>query len=167
MVEAGVNLRLVDVSTGLVIYSGEAQGEAETEDRRVMGLGKTADYDATLADKAITAAITKLVENVINKCMDNPWKAYILSVEDGSYIISGGATQGIQAGDVFAVIQKGKKVKNPQTGIMIELPGKPVGKIKIDQVLGSTPQDEVSLAEMTEGSIDTTALDKYYITELK
>lgn len=167
IVEAGVNLRLVDVSTGMVIYSEEAKGEAETENKKVMGLGKSADYDATLADKAISAAITKLVENVINKCMDKPWKAYILSIEDGVYFISGGESQGIKVGDVFAVIQKGKQVKNPQTGLMIELPGKVVGKIKIEQMLGDTPQDEVSMASLLEGTIDPEGLDKYYITELK
>ena len=159
IVEAGVNLRLVDVSTGMVIYSEEAKGEAETENKKVMGLGKSADYDATLADKAISAAITKLVENVINKCMDKPWKAYILSVEDGVYFVSGGASQGI------TVMEKGKKVKNPQTGLMIELPGKVVGKIKIDQTLGDTPQDEVAMASLVEGTVDANSLDKYYVTE--
>ena len=165
IVEAGVNLRLVDVSTGMVIYSEEAKGEAETENKKVMGLGKSADYDATLADKAISAAITKLVENVINKCMDKPWKAYILSVEDGVYFVSGGASQGIKAGDTFTVMEKGKKVKNPQTGLMIELPGKVVGKIKIDQTLGDTPQDEVAMASLVEGTVDANSLDKYYVTE--
>ena len=165
IVEAGVNLRLVDVSTGMVIYSEEAKGEAETENKKVMGLGKSADYDATLADKAISAAITKLVENVINKCMDKPWKAYILSVEDGVYFVSGGASQGIKAGDTFTVMEKGKKVKNPQTGLMIELPGKVVGKIKIDQTLGDTPQDEVVMASLVEGTVDANSLDKYYVTE--
>ena len=167
IVEAGVNLRLVDVSTGMVIYSEEAKGEAETENKKVMGLGKSADYDATLSDKAISAAITKLVENVINKCMDKPWKAYILSVEDGVYFVSGGASQGIETGDEFAVMQKGKQVKNPQTGLMIELPGKVVGKIRIEQTLGDTPQDEVAMASLVEGTIDANALDKYYVTELK
>ena len=165
IVEAGVNLRLVDVSTGMVIYSEEAKGEAETENKKVMGLGKSADYDATLADKAISAAITKLVENVINKCMDKPWKAYILSVEDGVYFVSGGASQGIKAGDTFTVMEKGKKVKNPQTGLMIELPAKVVGKIKIDQTLGDTPQDEVAMASLVEGTVDANSLDKYYVTE--
>ena len=179
IVEAGVNLRLVDVSTGMVIYSEEAKGEAETENKKVMGLGKSADYDATLSDKAISAAITKLVENVINKCMDKPWKAYILSVEDGVYFVSGGVRKDFsslkgqveklefETGDEFAVMQKGKQVKNPQTGLMIELPGKVVGKIRIEQTLGDTPQDEVAMASLVEGTIDANALDKYYVTELK
>lgn len=167
VVEAAVSVRLVDVHTGLVIYSEEAKGEAVTEDKRVMGLGKTADYDATLADKAISAAITKLVENIINKCMNNPWRAYLLSVEDGVYILSGGQSQGIAAGDLFSIVEKGKMVKNPQTGINIELPGKVVATIKVDQTMGNTPQDEISMATITDGSIDITALDKYYVTEKK
>ena len=64
-------------------------------------------------------------------------------------------------------MQKGKQVKNPQTGLMIELPGKVVGKIRIEQTLGDTPQDEVAMASLVEGTIDANALDKYYVTELK
>jgi len=167
IVEAAVSIRLVDVSTGVIIFSGEAKGEATAEDKRVMGFGKTADYDATLADKAISAAITKLVENIINKCLDNPWKAYLLTFDNGTYIISGGKSQGIEAGNTFSVIEKGKKVKNPQTGLNIELPGKVVATIKIDQTMGSTPQDEVSMATVADGAIDSANLEKYYITEKK
>ena len=167
MVEAGVSIRLVDVSTGMIIFSGEAKGEAESQDKRVMGLGTTADYDATLADKAITAAIGQLVENVVNKCMNNVWKAYILAVEDGNYIVSGGASQGIAAGNVFQVVERGRSVKNPQTGLTIELPGKPVAKITIVQTLGSTIQDEISLSTLTEGTIDADKLSNYYVTEVK
>ena len=166
VVEAGVNLRLVDVSTGLVIYSGEAKGEAETVDKRTLGLGTTADFDATLSDKAITAAISKLVEHIINKCMDKEWKAYLLSVEEGSYIISGGKSQGVEEGDVFAIMQKGRKVKNPQTGILVELPGKMVAKIRIDQLFGSTQEEEIAFGTLLEGTIDENKLENYYITEL-
>lgn len=167
IVEAAVSIRLVDVSTGIIIFSGEAKGEATAEDKRVMGFGKTADYDATLSDKAISAAITKLVENIINKCLDNPWKAYLLTVDNGVYIISGGKTQGIEAGNIFSIVQKGKKVKNPQTGINIELPGKIVATLKIDQTMGSTPLDEVSTATLIDGSIDPADLNNYYITDKK
>lgn len=167
IVEAAVTVRLVDVSTGLIIYSGEAKGEASVENKRVMGFGKTADFDATLSDKAISAAITKLVENIINKCMDSPWKAYLLSVEDDVYIMSGGETQGVEVGDEFSIVQKGKSVKNPQTGLLIELPGKVVATIKVIQTLGETPESEVSIVSLLEGSVDTAHLEKYYITQKK
>lgn len=93
-VEAAVSIRLVEVSSGLIIYSDEAKGFAETTTKKSLGVGGTAGFDATLSDKAISAALSQLVENIINKCMDKPWRSYFLSVEDGVYIISGGADQG-------------------------------------------------------------------------
>ncbi len=166
-VQAGVSIRLIDVSTGQIIYSEEAKGEAETMNKTVMGFGERTDYDATLSDKAISAAISKLVENIINNCMDRPWKSYFLSYDENGIIISGGKTQGLKIGDVYEVIEKGKSVKNPQTGMLIELPGKSVGKIKIDFTGGDNPQSEFSITSFTEGSIDQQNLNNYFIKEIK
>ena len=132
-----------------------------------MGLGERTDYDATLSDKAISVAISKLVENIINNCMNRPWKAYFLSYADRGIIISGGKSQGLKIGDLFEVIEKGKLVENPQTGIKIELPGKSVGKIKIDFVGGETQENEFSMVSFTDGGINKLNLSNYYINELK
>lgn len=75
-VEAAVAIRLVDASTGLIIYSDEGKGVAELTTKTTMGLGGQASFDATLSDKAISEAIGQLVENIINKCTDAPWKTY-------------------------------------------------------------------------------------------
>lgn len=166
-VQAGVSIRLIDVSTGQIIYSEEAKGEAETMNKTVMGFGERTDYDATLSDKAISAAISKLVENVINNCMDRPWKSYFLSYDDNGIIISGGKSQGLKTGDFYEVVEKGKSVKNPQTGMMIELPGKTVGKIKIDFTGGENPQAEFSMVSFTEGGIDKHNLSNYFIKEIQ
>lgn len=166
-VQAGVSIRLIDVSTGQIIYSEEAKGEAETLNKTVMGFGERTDYDATLSDKAISAAISKLVENIINNCMDRPWKSYFLSYDENGIIISGGKSQGLKVGDVYDVFQKGKSVKNPQTGMLIELPGKLVGKIKIDFTGGENPQSEFSMSSFTEGSIEKQNLSNYFIKEIK
>lgn len=164
-VEAAVSIRLVDVSTGQIIYSEEAKGEAETTNKTVMGLGERTDYDATLSDKAISAAISKLVENVINNCMNRPWKAYFLTYDDNGILISGGKSQGLKIGDTFDVIEKGKLIDNPQTGMKMELPGKTVGKIKIDFVGGDTPENEFSMVSFVDGNIDKQNLSNYFIKE--
>jgi curli biogenesis system outer membrane secretion channel CsgG len=166
-VEAGVSIRLVDVSSGQIIYSEEAKGEAETTNKTVMGLGERTDYDATLSDKAISVAISKLVENIINNCMNRPWKAYFLTYDDNGIIISGGKSQGLKIGDTFEVVEKGKVIENPQTGMKMELPGKTIGKVKIDFVGGETPESEFSMVSFTEGSIDKQNLSNYYIKEIK
>lgn len=166
-VQAGVSIRLVDVSTGQIIYSEEAKGEAETANKTVMGFGERTDYDATLSDKAISAAISQLVENIINNCMDRPWKSYILSNDENGIIISGGKSQGLKVGDVYDVVQKGKSVKNPQTGMMIELAGKTVGKIRIDLLGGDNPQNEFAMVSFIEGNMEPQNLNNYYIKEIK
>tara|TARA_S200000501_G_scaffold345542_1_gene358274 strand:- start:226 stop:1149 length:924 start_codon:yes stop_codon:yes gene_type:complete len=164
-VEAGVSIRLVDVSTGQIIYSEEGKGLAEVSNRTTMGLGQRTDYDSTLSDKAISAAISMLVENIINNCMNRPWKAYFLSYDDDGIIISGGKSQGLEVGDSFDVVSKGKKVKNPQTGMTIELPGKVVGEVQIDYTAGDVPENEFSMVSLTNGAINAENLANYYIKE--
>ncbi len=162
-VEAGVSIRIVDAYTGLIIYSDEAKGMAETTTKEVMGIGGQAGFDASLSDKAISAAISQLVENIINKCTDKPWKSYILAVEDGSYVISGGTSQGLAAGDIFNVYLKGKIVKNPQTGMNVELPGKKIGTVTVAMSVGDTPETEISFCTYEGETINAEQLNNYYI----
>ncbi|MGP1610060.1 MAG: CsgG/HfaB family protein [Candidatus Cryptobacteroides sp.] len=165
-VEAGVNIRLVETSTGLIIYSDEAKGYAETTTKEVFGIGGKAGYDATLSDKAISAAISQLVENIINKCMNKPWRSYILAVDDDKYIISGGASQGLRPNDIFSVYRKGKKVKNPQTGLTIELPGTKIGTVTVISSFGDTPETELSFCSYSGMDLDISRIvDDYYIME--
>ena len=167
-VEAAVSIRLVDVATGQIIYSDQGKGSAEiTTKSTFVGTGGHAGYDATLSDKAISAAIDQLVENIINKLSDKPWKSYFLSYDSDAIIIAGGKSQGIEPGMVFAVKTVGKNVKNPQTGIMVTLPGKEVGKIKVEETGGDTPETEYSIVSMIEGSIDSENLSNYIIEEIK
>ncbi len=169
IVEAAVAIRLVDVSTGLIIYSDEGKGSAEITTKTTMGVGGQASYDATLSDKAISEAINQLVENIINKCTDKPWRTFFLSFDNDAQLIAGGASQGIKEGDVFAVKTKGKKVKNPQTGMMIELPGKQIGTVTVSATSGDTPETEFSYVSFTSSgaSIDADKLTDYYIEEIK
>lgn len=167
-VEAAVSIRLVDVATGQIIYSDQGKGSAEiTTKSTFVGTGGHAGYDATLSDKAISAAIDQLVENIINKLSDKPWKSYFLSYDSDAIIIAGGKSQGIEPGMVFAVKTVGKNVKNPQTGIMVTLPGKEVGKIKVEETGGDTPETEYSIVSMIEGSINSENLSNYIIEEIK
>lgn len=167
-VEAAVSVRLVDVSTGLIIYSDEAKGVAELTTKTTMGLGGKASFDATLSDKAISEAIGQLVENIINKCTDSPWKTYFLSYEPDAVLMAGGTSQGIKEGMTFSILTKGKKVKNPQTGIMITLPGKKVGEVKVLSTGGDTPETEYSYVEVSGTTeINSGNMSDYIIEESK
>lgn len=150
---AKVHIRIVDVQTGQIIYSEEGDGKAYSEAGRIMGVGEKSAYDAQLNDKAIDAAISDLTNNIIENMLERPWHGYILRYEEGNFIISGGKSQNVKVGQKFDVMQNGKKIKNPQTGMMITLPGKKIAQIEVVMNLGDTPENEVSLAKLTDGSL--------------
>ena len=159
---AKVHIRIVDVSTGQIIYSEEGKGTAYSEAGTVMGVGDKSAYDSELNDKAISAAISDLASNIIENMTDKPWRGYLLGYEDGLLITSGGKSQNIKVGDKFDVMASGKKVKNPQTNMVITLPGKKLATIEIVSVAGDTPENEVSFATITQGDMGTRLKNKNF-----
>lgn len=152
---AKVHIRLVDVSTGQIIYSEEGAGEAYSEAGTVVGVGAQAGYDSTINDKALDAAITNLSSNIIENLLNKPWKSYVLAKDDGKYIIAGGKTQGIKPGEIFDIIENGKQVKNPQTNVLITLPGKKIAKVQVVSLIGNTLENEAAVCEIISGNFGT------------
>ena len=69
---------------------------------------------------------------------------------------------------VFDIKTKGKKVKNPQTGIMINLPGKTVGQATILTTGGDTPETEYSFVEVSSTEpINAENMSNYIIEQAK
>ncbi len=164
---AKVYLRLVDISTGQITYSEEGEGEASSEDATVLGVGSNAGYNSALNDQAISVAISKMVSNLVSNLLDKPWKSYLLDYDNGTYLISGGKSQGIMVGDVFVVVERGKKVINPQSNMLIELPGKNIAKIKVVSLAGDNQQNEIALCTIIEGEILTTDFSNLFVQEVK
>lgn len=106
-----------------MIDSDEVKGSAELTSKTTLGIGWRASFDAILRDKATSEAIGQFVENIINKCTNNPWKTYFLAYDSDAILIAE-ASQGIKKGMIFSIMTKGKQVKNPQTGILLPPPGK-------------------------------------------
>lgn len=108
-VNAKVNIRLLDVASGQIVYSEEGAGEAFSDSSTVMGVGSHAAYDSSLNDKALSAAIAKLVNNLIERLSERPWRTFLLAKEGEKYLISGGKSQGIHTGDTFRVQKRATK----------------------------------------------------------
>jgi curli production assembly/transport component CsgG len=159
---AKVHIRIIDVSTGEIIYSEEGKGTAYSEAGAIFGVGTKAGYDSSLNDKVLDAAITDLASNVIENMLDKPWRSYILGYEEGNLIISGGKSQNIKIGAEFDVIKEGKKIKNPQTNMMITLPGKKIARVKVVMSVGDTAESEVSICSIVEGDLSAYIKAKNY-----
>ena len=167
---ARVSIRLVDVRSSQIIFAQEGSGEAVSETGTVMGMGSKSGYDSTLNDKAISAAIGKVVSNLVENLLEQPWRSYILASDkqqDQNYLlISGGKSQGINPGHRLVVKQRGKSVKNPQTGLITELPGKKIATIEVVELFGKTAKDEIARCRIVSGDeLPAGKLTEYIIEE--
>lgn len=164
---ASVNLRLVETATGRVVYAEEGSGEAEVETGKVLGVGSSAGYDSTLNDRAISAAISKLVSNMLENLLDEPWRTGIIEINADQILISGGSEQGLRPGLVLAVLQRGRVVKNPQFDTLLELPGVEIARIEVVSFFGKGVTGEGSICKLISGSVAEHPLDSLVVEESK
>ncbi|GGE88527.1 hypothetical protein GCM10011317_51920 [Niveispirillum cyanobacteriorum] len=150
---AKVEVRVVDVRTGVAFFTTSGVGEAAVENGTVMGFGSQAAYDATLNDKAIGAAISDMMNGLVAKLESRPWRADVLKVDGARVFISGGARQGVKAGDRLAVLKPGERVKSPQTGFEIELPPTKLVDIEVESTFGDSEVNEGAVARVLSGSL--------------
>ena len=150
---AKVDVRVVDAKTGHVFFATSGAGEASTETASTFGFGSQASYDGTLNDAAIRQAISEVVNKLANQMSQRPWQTGILSVDGAQLFIAGGKAQGIRPGMTFSVQTAGKKVKSPQTGFEITLPGQVISEIRIDSNFGDNETNEGSIASVIKGAI--------------
>ena len=164
---ASVNLRLVDTRTGQVIYAEEGRGEADIETGRILGVGSNASYDSSINDKAISAAIGKLVGNVLQNLQDKPWQTFVLEADSQQIMIAGGKLQGLKRGDKLRVMKQGRLVENRQQGGSIRLPGSQIGLIEVLEFFGQGVTGEGAVCAWKEGSLAGNPFDQLVVEEVK
>jgi curli biogenesis system outer membrane secretion channel CsgG len=162
---AKVDIRLVDVRTGHAYFSAIGAGEAASESGEVAGFGGRAQYDATLNDRAIAAAISDVIDRLVARLEDRPWRTDILDVEEGRVFISGGRSQGLRQGDELSVVEPGKTVRSQQTGFEITLPGRQVATLKVVSFFGDSETTEGAVCEIVAGAIQQEASSGLVVAE--
>ena len=94
---------------------------------------------------------------------NRPWQTYFLSSDHDHYFIAGGKSQGLKSGMTFSVQTKGEKIKSPQTGFDITLPGKEVAQLRIDSTFGESEANEGSVGSLIAGSLQGYRIDQLTI----
>ncbi|HET7787713.1 MAG TPA: CsgG/HfaB family protein [Myxococcales bacterium] len=165
LARAKVDIRLVDVKTGLAYFSANGSGEASTESGEIAGFGSRAEYDATLNDRAIAAAISDVVDGLVQKLSDRPWRTDILEIRGNQIFIAGGERQGLRRGDTLAVLQSTGTAKSRQSGFEITLPPRQVASVQVVSLFGDSETNEGSVCEVTWGAVDPAAVATLYVAE--
>lgn len=163
---AKVEIRIVDVRTGYVFFTASGAGDASTESGEIAGFGSKADYDASLNDRAIGAAISDVQNALIAKLDERPWRTDILKVEGRQLYISGGSRQGLKVGDTLAILRQGEQVKSGQTGFNITLPAKVVGQVRVVSLFGDNETNEGAVADILTGDVSDAQKSGLYVSEM-
>jgi curli biogenesis system outer membrane secretion channel CsgG len=163
--EAKVDVRLVDVKSGHSFFSAVGAGEATSESGEIAGFGSRAQYDATLNDRAIAAAVSDVVDRLVAKLHDRPWETDILDVRGEQVFIGGGKAQGIRQGDVLAVLERGNTVKSAQSGFDVTLPPTRVATLKVLSTFGDSETNEGAICAVTRGTVEASKLAGLFVAE--
>jgi len=149
IVEATVDIRVVDTETGQVLLADSGKGIVTKKTGQILGMGSKSKYDETLEGEALRAAIVKFMDNVISQVNRKPWSCRVAAVEEGVIYLNAGQESGLELGQKLKVYSQGKEIKDPTTGLVIGRTEKEVGTLKVGQFFG----DDGSIANVLSGSL--------------
>src|SRR5882672_8896373 len=149
IVKCTVDIRVVDVETGQVLYADSGAGLARKHTGGVLGLGTRAGYDETLEGEALRAAIVKFVNNIIDQVSKKPWSCRVADVDGQSVYLNAGHDSGIPVGQKLTAYHVGRAIKDPTSGLVIGNTEEKVGELKVMRYFG----DDGSVAELAGGSM--------------
>jgi curli biogenesis system outer membrane secretion channel CsgG len=155
-----LDYRIVDIETSEVVASGEARGESKRSSAGggvgflaggVFGGGgvnmASSNFAETIIGEATMEAVDKLALDVHNVNLeggadsrDQDLDALVADVTGDTITINAGTAAGLQVGQTFTVYHKGKVIKDPATGEVLDVQTTPLGQLTITMV-----RDKISM----------------------
>jgi curli biogenesis system outer membrane secretion channel CsgG len=149
VVKCTVDIRVVDVETGQVLYADSGAGLARKHSGGVLGLGTRAGYDETLEGEALRAAIVKFVNNIVDQVSKKPWSCRVADVDGQSVYLNAGNDSRLPIGQKLTAYHVGRPIKDPTSGLVIGNTEERVGDLKVVRYFG----DDGSVAELAGGTM--------------
>ncbi len=149
LVKATVDIRVVDVETGQILYADSGAGLAKKSSGGVLGLGTRAGYDETLEGEALRAAIVKFVNNIVGQVSKKPWSCRVADADGSSVYLNAGHDSGVEIGTKMTTYKIGRAIKDPSSGMVIGNTEEKGAEIKVVRYFG----DDGSVAELVSGPL--------------
>ena len=149
-----LNYRLVDTETSEVVSTGEARGESKRTSKGfgaalltgAVGLAggvtmNSSNFGETIIGEATMDAVNQLAAQLKSGKVEggagdrtDDLDARVADVSGDSITINAGSGAGLQAGQAFTIYHKGKEIKDPTTGEVLDLQITPLGTLTITTV---------------------------------
>lgn len=159
-----LDYRLIDVETSEIVSSGEARGESKRSSKGfgmgliagMVGVGGMVDmtssnFEQTIIGEATMDAVTKLAATLSQSALQggaddrsNDLDARVADVNGTSITINAGAAAGLAVGQTFTIYHKGKEIKDPSTGEVLDVQTTPIGQFTVTMV-----RDRISVGNYT------------------
>ena len=135
--EATVDVRLIDATTGQVVYADSGNGVYEESSTQVLGVGGAKGYDETMEGKALRAAISRFIDNLVQRMEAMEWSGKVAAVDADEITVNAGRKTGLAVGDRLRVFGEGREVIDPDTKVSLgRKPGKEKGGIAVTDFFG-------------------------------
>lgn len=146
-----VDIRLIDTTTGQVLYSYNAEGNASSTGLDV-GVSKgEVDFGAegfkkTPLGQATRQAISDCMNFIISKMESVPFSAKVIKVTGDSIYINAGTNINIKQGMTFKAYSIGEAIVDPDTQLILGQEEKVIGVVEVKNV-----QDKFSIGYPKSG----------------
>ncbi|MFH2013270.1 MAG: CsgG/HfaB family protein [Pseudomonadota bacterium] len=147
--ECTVDVRVVDTTTGQILFADSGSGIFEKKISEVLGLGQRGGYDETMGQNALRAAITKFMDNLIQQLQSSEWSGRIAKVSGSTVYINAGKDVGLEIGNILKVNSLGEEIYDPQTHVLL---GREEGPLKAELLVTGYVGENLTKATVKSGS---------------
>jgi len=146
--ECTVDIRVIEVETGKILYIDSGKGVAKSSKGSFLGMGTKGGYDETLEGESLRAAIAKFVDNIIYQVNARPWSCRVAEVDENNIYLDAGQESNLKLGTKLVVFHQGKEIRSPDTGMVIGRTEEKVGEVEVVDYFG----ENGSTAKVVKGS---------------
>jgi curli biogenesis system outer membrane secretion channel CsgG len=150
--EVVIDLRLIDATTGEVIYSSKGKGKASQTGIAADLIREEKSYSAdatftTPLGQASRQAIHNALAGILTGMPKIRWSARVVDARGEVIYLNAATADGLQPGLELDVFQPGEALVDPETGKALGAPETRIGSIVVETVL-----EKFSTAKVTSGT---------------
>jgi hypothetical protein len=131
-----IDLRLIDASTGEIMFSETISSEAKN-----YGLALGVDYDKgsigsdhfskTPFGKAVRSATVESAGYIVEQLKEVDWTGQVITAEGSQNFVNAGANSGVQVGHTFTVTTVAKELVAPASGVVLGRIERRMGQVEV------------------------------------
>ncbi len=148
---AAVDIRIVDVNTGEIVFADSASKSEKSLSLSAFGFSAGESFDNKKATKSLRGAIKKVAKKIAKAkfkprhvAKKKPEGPTLVADVDGNILtLNKGTNAGFEVGQKITISRKHKVIKDPETGDIIKVKYKKIGIIKLIEVDNSYAEGEV------------------------